>query len=144
MSDCKILIIDDDEDDIGILAEALTQCGVDSVHYVFSGMQAFMYLEQVAPGCLPKLIITDLYLPGMTGAEFLADLSNMEKYKDIHVVVLSTIKSPKELERYRQMGALDYLEKPTTYQEYLSVAADMKKKLDKLETTPGNAVQKSE
>jgi CheY-like chemotaxis protein len=130
MADCKVLIIDDDEDDVGILAEALTKCGVDGVHYVFSAMQAFMYLEEVAPECLPKLIITDLYLPGMTGAEFLIDLKNMDKYKDIHVIVLSTFKSPKELEKYRQMGAADYLEKPSTYQEYLSVAAEMKKRIE--------------
>lgn len=45
MDDCKILIIDDDEDDVGILTEAFTACGVDSIHYVFSAMQAFMYLQ---------------------------------------------------------------------------------------------------
>jgi hypothetical protein len=28
------------------------------------------------------------------------------------------------------MGALDYLEKPSTYEEYLVVAKEMKRKLD--------------
>ena len=80
MPDCKVLIIDDDKDDIGFLAEALTQAGVDSIHYVFSAMQAFIYLETVAADCLPKLIITDLYLPGMRGSEFLIDLKRMDKF----------------------------------------------------------------
>ncbi|WP_242692113.1 response regulator [Aridibaculum aurantiacum] len=123
---CTILIIDDDEDDVAILSEAFTQCGVDGVHYVFSGMKAFMYLQGVEPDCLPKLIITDHFLPGMTGAEFLKDLKGMEKYKHIHVVVLSTTKSEKEIEKYREMGALDYLIKPTSYDDYVRVAADMK------------------
>ena len=128
MAYCKILIIDDDEDDIGLLSEAFSQCGVDGVHYVFSAIKAFMYLEEVAQDCLPKLIVTDLYLPGMSGAEFLADLKKMEKYKHIHVVVLSTLKTEKEIEKYEQMGAADYLVKPSTFEEYVQVAAEIKRR----------------
>lgn len=123
---CRILIIDDDEDDVAILSDAFTQCGVDGVHYVFSGMQAFIYLQGVEHSSLPKLIITDHYLPGMTGAEFLKDLKGMKKYKHIHIVVLSTVKSERELEMYREMGAIDYLIKPSSYEDYVRVAADMK------------------
>lgn len=129
MTNCKILIIDDDEDDVGLLCEAFTLSGVESVRYVFSAMQAFMYLEDVEHDCLPKLIVTDHFLPGMTGKEFLADLKKMEKYKHIHVIVLSTVKSPKEIENYRQMGALDYLDKPSTFDEYLRVAAEIKNRI---------------
>ena len=129
MKECKILIVDDDEDDIGLLAGAFLQSGVENLHYVFSAMQAFIYLESVQHACLPKLIITDHFLPGMTGTEFLKDLKAMEKYRHIHVVVLSTIKSPKEIEKHRQMGALDYLNKPCTYEEYRQVAAEIKRKV---------------
>ena len=129
MKNCKILIIDDDEDDIGLLSEALTQAGVDQLHYVYTAMQAFIYLEEVAADCLPKLIITDLYLPGITGAEFLQDLKKMDKYRNIHVVVLSTIKSKKEIQRYLEMGALDYILKPVTFEEYLKVAENIKQKI---------------
>lgn len=125
---CRILIIDDDEDDVAILADAFTQCGIDSVHYVFSAMQAFIYLQEVEHLSLPKLIITDHYLPGMTGAEFLKDLKGMHKYKHIHVIVLTTTKSEREIEKYREMGALDYLIKPASYDDYVRVAADMKSK----------------
>jgi CheY-like chemotaxis protein len=123
---CQILIIDDDEDDVMILSEAFTKCGVDSIHYVFSAMQAFIYLQEVEQSCLPKLIITDHYLPGMSGAEFLKDLKGMEKYKHVHVVVLSTTKSERELKKYREMGALNYLIKPSSYEDYVKVAADIK------------------
>ena len=130
MADCKILIIDDDdEDDVQVLYDAFTQCGVDSVHYVFTAMQAFMYLQEKAHELLPKLIITDHFLPGMTGAEFLKDLKGMEKYQHIPVIVLSTTKFDKELERYKEMGALDYLIKPVSYDDYVRVAADIKSKV---------------
>jgi CheY-like chemotaxis protein len=126
MTQCKMLIIDDDEDDIEILVEALTQCGLDGVHYVFTAMQAFMYLQEVTHECLPKLIVTDHFLPGITGAEFLKDLKEMDKYKHIPVIVLASTKSDKEIERYRQLGALEYLVKPVSYQDYVKVAADIK------------------
>lgn len=120
---CKILIIDDDTDDVEILADAFTQSGVDAVHYVHTAMQAFMYLESVEKReALPKLIVTDHYLPGITGPEFLKDLKDMERYKHIPVVVLSTIKTDAQIEKYREMGAADYLKKPVTYEEYLQVA----------------------
>jgi CheY-like chemotaxis protein len=126
MSYCKILIIDDDNDDVEILADAFTQSGVDGVHYVHSAIEAFMYLQRVSdPADLPKLIVTDLYLPGITGPEFLADLKKMDKYKHIHVIVLSGAKSQKEIERYKELGAIDYLAKPNSYDEYVKVARDI-------------------
>jgi len=128
MTDCKILIIDDDEDDVEILGEAFTNCGVDGVHYVYTAMEAFIYLQQVAQDCLPKLIVTDHYLPGITGAEFLKDLKKMDKYKNIPVIVLATTKSDIEIEKYREMGAIDYVIKPVTYDDYKKVAADIKSK----------------
>lgn len=130
MAACKILIIDDDEDDIEILADAFTLCGVEGIHYVFTAMQAFMYLQEQAHDHLPRLIVTDHYLPGITGAEFLKDLKGMDKFKHIPVIVLSTTKSDKEIERYREMGILDYLVKPESYEEYVKVASAIKSKAE--------------
>ncbi len=102
MAASKILIIDDDTDDVEILTDAFKRTGVESVHYVHTAMQAFMYLQKFKSiEELPKLIVTDSFLPSISGAEFLADLREMELYKHIHVIVLSTTKSDKEIERYR-------------------------------------------
>ena len=133
MKTCKILIIDDDTDDVEILAEAFTQSGVDGVHYVHTAMQAFMFLEGLkTPGELPKLIVTDHYLPGITGPEFVRDLKGMDRYKHIPVVVLSTIKTEAQIEKYREMGAADYIIKPTTYDEYLKVADYLCKRIPQM------------
>ena len=129
MQGSKILIIDDDSDDVEILSDAFAKSGVESVNYVHSAMEAFIYLEQQKEGGLPKLIVTDMYLPGITGTEFLSDLKKMQPYKDIHVIVLSTIKSDVEIERYKQMGAVDYVQKPSSYEEYLQVAQNIKERL---------------
>ena len=126
MPPCKILIIDDDVDDVEILADAFLQCGVCDVHYVYTAMEAFAYLESITnKEDLPKLIVTDLHLPGITGQEFLADLKGMEPYKHITVIVLSSAKSTTDIEKAKSLGAMDYLEKPYTYDEYKKVAADI-------------------
>jgi response regulator of citrate/malate metabolism len=41
------------------------------------------------------------------------------------VIVLATIKLEKEVEKYREMGALDYLVKPVTYDEYVRVPVNI-------------------
>jgi CheY-like chemotaxis protein len=128
MNNCKILIIDDDKDDVEILAEALTECGVDGIHYVNSAMKAFIFLEQLDSNNLPKLIITDLHLPAISGAQFLKDLKGMDKYKDILVVLTATIKPPTEIDAFREIGEVDFLIKPESCQDYVNVAAEMKRK----------------
>lgn len=126
----NILIIDDDIDDVEILADAFTKSGVQGVHYVHTAMQAFMYLESVKDAeDLPKLIVTDYYLAGITGPEFLRDLKAMNRYHHIPVVVLSTTKTVKEIEDHKALGILEYIEKPSTYDEYLQVAAAISAKI---------------
>jgi len=128
MAGSKILIVDDDTDDVEILADAFTQSGVDSVHFVHSALEAFIYLETVKDkNDLPRLIVTDFYLPGITGADFVKDLKGMDKYKHIHLIVLSSTKTEKEVERLKSLGAVDYLVKPSSYDEYVQVASQITK-----------------
>jgi CheY-like chemotaxis protein len=130
MAHAKVLIVDNDRDDVEILAEAFTQSGVESVHFVHSAMQAFMYLQTIEEKAnLPRLIVTDLYLPGITGAEFLKDLKGMDKYKHIYVIVLSSTTPGKEIDRLKELGSMDYLTKPNTYDEYLAVAKNIASKV---------------
>ena len=67
MQGSKILIIDDDTDDVEILSDAFSKSGVESVHYVHSAMEAFIYLEQLESGEMPKLIVTDMYRSRVSG-----------------------------------------------------------------------------
>ncbi len=131
MAPCKILIIDDDHDDVEILSELFKNSGVDSIHHVNTARLAFSYLQEFdSKADLPKLIITDAYLPGTTGAAFLADLKIIENYKHIHVIVLSSVKIEKEIQQFLQLGASDYFVKPHSYDEYKEVAALIKSRFN--------------
>jgi len=133
MDRCNVLIIIEDLRDIKILSEAFKGCGVDSVHYVHSALQAFMYLEGQKKESLPKLIIADLNLPGISGAQFRKDLKEVVRYKHIPVVVLSTLKKEQDLIRFHLSGEADFVVKPTTPEEYITVANSIIKKASMLQ-----------
>ena len=131
MKKCDILIIEDDTDDLEILSEALQESGIDCLHYEDSLSKAFAYLKDITyRDELPKLIITDFYLRGKTGIELIAELRKVEAYKDIPVIVLSSQRHQKDIDKYREMGAAEYLVKPSTYQEYLQMANYLKTKME--------------
>lgn len=52
----------------------------------------------------------------------------MNKYKHIYVVILLTVKFPGEIQKYQELGAEEYLVKPSSYEEYIAVAKAIKEK----------------
>jgi CheY-like chemotaxis protein len=67
MSECKILIVDDDSDTRDALAEALADAGF-LVEQAATGAQA---LERIEARGGFDVILLDLRMPGMDGAQFL-------------------------------------------------------------------------
>jgi len=122
MTTCKILIVDDDEDDREILTEAFQEFGLERVHGVESAEKALAYLQAVVNDeDLPKLIITDLNMPGITGQELLNALKGMRRYKHIPVIVCSTSSSPLDIERCLAAGAKYYVTKPSEMTGYVDI-----------------------
>ena len=117
MTPCKILIIDDDTDDVEILADAFKSSGVDAVHYVHTAMQAFIYLEKLKNKAeLPKLIVTDMHLPGITGIELVQKIREQKALAYTPIIMLSTSDHPKDVEACYLRGANAYLVKPVGIQ----------------------------
>jgi two-component system, chemotaxis family, chemotaxis protein CheY len=106
MSRKNILIIEDDNSIRLILGRIL----VDKydVSTTKDGLEAMLLLSQ---GQLPDLIILDMFLPGMTGLEFLTQIRRSGFYKHIPVIVLSgSVDEYKE--RCTKLGATDFFVKP--------------------------------
>jgi two-component system chemotaxis response regulator CheY len=66
-SECKVLIVDDDRDTREALADALTAAGF-LVHQACNGQEA---LDVMGRKGEPDVILLDLRMPGMDGAQFL-------------------------------------------------------------------------
>lgn len=123
----NILIVDDDPDDRDILLDSFQQIGVEQVHSVASADAAISFLQAIVDDRnLPKLIITDLNMPGISGHELLRALKGMRRYQHIPVIVCSTSASPLEAETCLASGAKDYITKPSAITEYVAITHKMR------------------
>jgi CheY-like chemotaxis protein len=66
---------------------------------------------------LPRLIITDINMPKMTGLELLALLKANARYKHIKVIVLSTAYKQDYDIQCKELGATDFIQKPSSFAE---------------------------
>lgn len=71
----SVLIVDDDEFMGDVLTEALHSLNVTDVRCLTSGKEALRWLRQTPQP--PSLLISDIYMPGMDGFEFIQALSDM-------------------------------------------------------------------
>jgi CheY-like chemotaxis protein len=117
-SPTQILIVDDDKEDHFILNEYFTDVGMQElVRYLWNGQEALDYLEAVSDTDLPKLIVLDLNMPILNGANTLVKLKQITRFKYIPVIVYSTSENATERKKCLSMGASDYLVKPSTLKE---------------------------
>lgn len=90
---------------------------------LLSAMQGSRGLE-LARDHRPHLIILDLHLPDMPGADVLARLRADPMTKAIPVVILSADATPGRMSRLLEQGARAYLTKPLDVRELLSLIDD--------------------
>lgn len=63
----------------------------------------------------PDLILTDIQLPGMDGLTLTRRLKSEPATAAIPIVALSAQALPRDIERAREAGCVDYITKPITY-----------------------------
>ena len=67
----------------------------------------------------PDVILLDLHLPGISGAEVLEQLKQSDDTREIPVIVISADATPKQIEALLAGGAKTYLTKPIDVLEFL-------------------------
>ncbi len=87
---------------------------------LLSAMQGRMGLE-LAWEHRPELILLDLHLPDIGGAEVLQRLREDPRTVDTPVVVISADASPGQIDRLLAAGAVAYLTKPLDVRQFLAV-----------------------
>ena len=73
----------------------------------------------------PDLILLDVHLPDMTGAQVLRKLRADPATSSIPVVVISADATPKQMDRLLAQGASKYLTKPLDVKQFLKVLQEM-------------------
>ena len=102
----KILIVDDNELNLAILEELLS----DNYETVSaeSGEQAI----SVAPVFKPDLVLLDVMMPGIDGYETCRWIRAHPELNAIKVIMVSAKASPVDIERGLEAGADEYITKP--------------------------------
>jgi len=73
----------------------------------------------------PDLILLDLHLPDIEGAEVLRRLRESPETREIPVVVVSADATPRQIDRLRADGARDYLTKPFDVKKFLALVDEI-------------------
>ncbi len=79
-----------------------------SVQIAYNGKEA---LEK-ASSILPSLILLDIMMPQMDGFEVLEKLKEDPETSNIPVIMLTARKSRDDMQRARDLGAVEYITKP--------------------------------
>lgn len=115
----RVLIVDDDEDDRFFLEEALLRAGIAPVLTLSTAQDVFNCLQKVqCDEQLPRLIITDLNMPGLNGHELLLALREKHRYQHIPVIICSTSSLSVDVTKCITAGAKRYVTKPDTFDGY--------------------------
>nr|BAA82873.1 ZmRR2 [Zea mays]BAA85113.1 response regulator 2 [Zea mays] len=105
-----VLAVDDSSVDRAVIAKILRS----SKYRVTTVDSATRALELLALGLVPdvNMIITDYWMPGMTGYELLKHVKESSALRAIPVVIMSSENVPTRISRCLEEGAEDFLLKP--------------------------------
>lgn len=121
-----ILIGEDDIDDKEILEEIFESIDPSiELQFINNGEKVVNYLEVVEIKELPCLIILDYNMPDLNGAEILASLQKNERLKNVPKMIWSTSNAPTYKNRCLELGACDYLVKPSTIKDLENMLTHM-------------------
>ena len=110
-----LLLVENNPDDAVIVKRALGELGVEKeLVHVPNAEEALTYLRSPAQ-TRPALILLDLNLPGMSGAELLETIKADPALAEIAVVVLSTSDERRDILNSFDLSVAGYIVKPADY-----------------------------
>jgi PAS domain S-box-containing protein len=110
-----ILIVDDNPNNIQVLATVLAECGYE-LGIAQNAYEVFTFLEENTP----ELILLDVELPDIDGYEICKTIKKVPKYKDIPIIFLTVKSEKQDIVKGFDLGAVDYMTKPFNRKELVS------------------------
>ena len=123
-----ILYAEDEPDDVFFMIRACKHAGIESlIQTVNDGHEVIHYLSGDGKFAdrnrypLPRLVLLDLHMPGLTGFDVLEWIRRTPSVATIPVLVLTSSTIPADIERASELGANGYLVKPGTPDELVTM-----------------------
>ena len=128
-----ILLVEDNQDDYEATVRSLKKNHfLNPVHWCRNGQDALDYLYKKGPYKddpdveRPDLILLDLNMPGIDGRQVLHHIKEDPDMRSIPVVILTTSKDSKDIERCYDIGASTYIQKPVHFDGLTQAIRTMK------------------
>lgn len=122
----ELLLVEDSDDDAELTLRALARHRLtNAVRRLSDGQEALDFLRAEGPYAAranlrpPRVVLLDLKLPKVDGLEVLAALRADERTRRLAVVVLTSSKEDRDLERAYALGVNSYIVKPVEFDAFL-------------------------
>ena len=112
MMNCKILLVDDDQDVLEMLLSIFRRAGYENLLTASSGSEALRIWREEQPG----MIVLDVMMPGMDGFSVLKEIRRTSR---VPVLMLTALGEAEDRIEGLESGADDYLAKPFLPKELL-------------------------
>ncbi len=114
-----ILLIEDDDVDVMTVKRAIRDLKVtNQLVSIGDGEEAIEYLR-IESTTKPCIILLDLNMPKMDGAEFLKIIKADKALKKIPIVILTTSNSDRDVIESFERGAAGYMVKSVDYEKFV-------------------------
>ena len=104
----KVLVVDDDEDLVELIVDALERDGRFDVRSVNNGFGAGMQIKEFRP----DLIVLDVMLPDINGKEVCGLVRSHKAMDDVRIICISGMVEADKVQELRDAGANDFMQKP--------------------------------
>ncbi|MGY5856132.1 MAG: response regulator [Candidatus Thorarchaeota archaeon] len=126
MSSKKILLVEDNTDDVLLTLRALQRANIlNEVVVARDGAEALDYLTSEGQYAgrdvsdLPVVVLLDLKMPRMGGLEFLEKIRKIKALKFLPVVILTSSKEDRDICESYNLGANSYIQKPVDFNQFV-------------------------
>ncbi|MFN7130762.1 MAG: response regulator [Myxococcales bacterium] len=124
----RILLVDDNPDDVELTLRALRRSGIGcDITVARDGVEALALLHPPggAPAPQPDLVLLDLKLPRVDGLEVLARVRTDVRTRCLPVVVLTSSLEEQDVSRAYGLGANSYIRKPVDFTAFLDTVRQL-------------------
>jgi CheY-like chemotaxis protein len=128
----KILLVEDNPDDIDITKRALKEAKViNKLWVVRDGQEALDFLQHkgehkdASSSPRPGLILLDINLPKLNGIEVLKTIKQDSDLKRIPVVMLTVSKRDEDIVKSYNDGCNSFIQKPVNFENFVEVVKEI-------------------
>jgi two-component system chemotaxis response regulator CheY len=108
-----ILVVDDSINIRQIICENLKRLGFLKIEAASNANEAFTKLVHHSKGATPfNLILSDLNMPGPSGLDFLKQVREIDKFKDLPFLLITTESEKQAVIQAAMAGVSGYVVKP--------------------------------